>query len=135
MQHERHCRFSGPKHVWFSLPRWLCTCAMTAGLVAWAGAAQHSTAEASKSLLTPSMAGRDIFISYCAPCHGRDGTGNGPVASSLKAAPANLTLLARRNGGTFPRSDVEAFVKNGPPEVSAHGSSDMPVWGPTFRSL
>jgi mono/diheme cytochrome c family protein len=131
---NRHLRRWTPTSV-VSLVRGFAASALTAGLVAWAGAAQHSTAEASKSLLTPSLAGRDIFLAYCAPCHGREATGNGPVASSLKKAPANLTLLARRNGGTFPRSDVEAFVTNGRPEVGAHGSSDMPVWGPTFRSL
>ncbi len=69
-------------------------------------------------------------------CHGRDGKGNGPVASALKVAPADLTRLARRNGGAFPRQRVEAFITNGGDVLTpAHGNSDMPVWGPIFRAL
>ena len=108
---------------------------VSASLAAAARAGQHSTAEPSRSLLTPSLAGRDVFLAYCAPCHGRDGTGGGPVASALMTTPANLTLLARKNGGAFPRQEVEGFVTNGRAAVDAHGSSEMPVWGPTFRSL
>jgi mono/diheme cytochrome c family protein len=78
--------------------------------------------------------GPDVFAFYCAPCHGADGKGRGPVAAALKTPPADLTGLSRRNGGVFPRREVQAFVTNGRP-VSAHGSSDMPVWGPTFRAL
>jgi mono/diheme cytochrome c family protein len=107
---------------------------LVAGVVLTAGGPQ-STIRKPQSLLPPSMYGRDIFQFYCASCHGRDGTGNGPVASALKARPADLTRLSMRNGGTFPRKDVEAFVTNGKPDVPAHGSSEMPVWGPTFRSL
>ena len=39
------------------------------------------------------MAGRDLFESYCATCHGRDGKGAGPVAGALKTPPADLTAL------------------------------------------
>jgi mono/diheme cytochrome c family protein len=97
---------------------------------------QRSTADKTpSSLLTPSLVGRDNFTSYCAPCHGREGTGNGPVASALKTRPPDLTKLARRAGGTFPRQRIEAFITNGGVTVPAHGSSEMPVWGPTFMAL
>ena len=83
-----------------------------------------------------SLAGHDLFTFYCATCHGRLGTGDGPVAAALKSPPPDLTRLARRNGGTFPRERVEAFVTNGRDvPTPAHGSSDMPVWGPVFRGL
>ena len=100
-----------------------------------AGAGQHSTADKPSSLLTPSLFGRDNFNSYCSPCHGRDGTGSGPVAPALKTKPADLTRLAQRAGGTFPSTRVTAFVTNGGTNIVAHGSSDMPVWGPTFMAL
>ena len=86
-------------------------------------------------LIIPSLYGRDIYQFYCSSCHGRDGRGDGPVGAALKTPPADLTMLSHRNGGTFPRQEVEAFVINGRPEVVAHGSSDMPVWGYTFRGL
>ena len=103
--------------------------------VAAAASGQHSTADKPTSLLTSSLVGRDNFIAYCSPCHGRDGTGDGPVASALKARPADLTRLSRRAGGTFPARRVEAFITNGGTTPAAHGSSDMPVWGRTFMAL
>ena len=87
------------------------------------------------SLIQPSLYGPDIFQFYCASCHGRHGTGNGPVASTLKTRPPDLSKLTMRNGGKFPRERVEAFVTHGRTDAPTHGSTDMPVWGPTFRSL
>jgi mono/diheme cytochrome c family protein len=100
------------------------------------GARTQTTGPRNPPLVIRSLAGRDLFEFYCATCHGRTGAGNGPVAPALKVMPADLTLLARRNGGTFPRQRVEVFVTNdGDISASAHGSSDMPVWGPVFRGL
>jgi cytochrome c553 len=48
-----------------------------------------------------SFTGSLSFDLYCASCHGRSGEGNGPTASSLRTVPADLTLLARRNGERF----------------------------------
>ena len=79
--------------------------------------------------------GRDNFTAYCAPCHGRDGTGDGPVSPVLKTRPTDLTTLSRRAGGTFPAARMERFVTSGSPQVRAHGSTEMPVWGPTFLAL
>ena len=106
-----------------------------AGATVMAAGGQRSTADKAPSLLTSSLAGADNFRSYCAPCHGRDGKGHGPVASALTTPPADLTKLASRNSGVFPRARVQEFVTHGTPEIAAHGSSAMPVWGPTFRSL
>jgi hypothetical protein len=50
--------------------------------------------------------------------------------------PADLTVIARRNRGVFPKAKVESFVTNdGGALVSAHGTSEMPVWGPIFHGL
>jgi mono/diheme cytochrome c family protein len=78
----------------------------------------------------------DLFHFYCASCHGSDGRGHGPVAVSLRIPPPDLTVLSRRHGGSFPRHDVERyFTGDEPRPVAAHGSKDMPVWGPIFRAL
>jgi hypothetical protein len=57
------------------------------------------------------------------------------AARALEPPPADLTTIAKRNGGRFPREQVIAFVTNGARPISAHGSVEMPVWGPTFWSL
>ena len=91
---------------------------------------------ANPTLILDSLTGRDSFEFYCASCHGSTGKGDGPVASSLKTRPANLTLLTGRNGGTFPRQMVVSLVTGAEPGLAAvHGSSEMPVWGPVFRFL
>jgi mono/diheme cytochrome c family protein len=113
---------------------------MLAAAIAWSGATataggQRTTDTKIPSLLRPSLAGSDNFNAYCAPCHGRAGTGDGPVAPALTKRPADLTKLALRNDGVFPSRQVREFVTHGNPAIAAHGSSDMPIWGPTFRSL
>jgi len=35
--------------------------------------------------------GKKLYAANCSSCHGKDGTGNGPVAKSLPHAPADLT--------------------------------------------
>ena len=75
--------------------------------------------------------GKEMFTSYCASCHGVSGKGNGPAAKALKTPPPDLTKLAARNGGQFPEMKVLGAIKAGP-GVPAHGSAEMPVWGPAF---
>jgi hypothetical protein len=75
-----------------------------------------------------------MFASYCTPCHGKEGRGDGPAAAALKRAPADLTTVSARNGGTFPEVRVRRYIE-GLDEVAAHGSRDMPIWGPAFRSI
>ena len=83
-----------------------------------------------------SLDGRDLFAVYCASCHGRTGVGDGPVAPALKVRPPDLTTLARRHGGVFPGVEVGVML-SGPRRATlpAHGSDEMPVWGPIFRAL
>jgi mono/diheme cytochrome c family protein len=114
----------------------VCGFAMSMIVGAAIAALAQTTGHQNPPLVIQSLAGRDLFDFYCATCHGRDARGNGPVAAALKAPPPDLTLLARRNGGPFPRARVEAFVTNdGGVLVPAHGTEDMPVWGPVFRGL
>ncbi len=83
---------------------------------------------------TPVGAGAEMFLNYCASCHGRDGTGSGPPSTALRARATNLTTLAERNGGKFPTERVKAAI-HGDLLLLAHGSKDMPVWGPVFLYL
>jgi mono/diheme cytochrome c family protein len=49
-------------------------------------------------------AGKIEYEIGCAPCHGVDGKGSGPVAAGLTATPADLTVLAKKNNGVFRHS-------------------------------
>lgn len=80
------------------------------------------------------LSGALIFKDYCAVCHGKDAKGHGPAAPALKQRPADLTTLAKRNGGAFPDTYVSNVLRNGV-RATAHGDSEMPVWGPQFKSM
>jgi mono/diheme cytochrome c family protein len=96
----------------------------------------QTPAQKPPDLVIRSVAGRDLFNFYCASCHGIDGKGGGHVAPALKTRPPDLTVLTRQNGGTFPAAKVEEIIRGETrAPASAHGSSDMPVWGPIFRGL
>jgi mono/diheme cytochrome c family protein len=85
--------------------------------------------------VTRSSDGPQMFASYCAACHGKTGKGDGPAAPALTPKPADLTQLTKKYGkGTFPLKDFEDKV-NGMAMASAHGSTDMPVWGPILRQM
>jgi mono/diheme cytochrome c family protein len=85
--------------------------------------------------ITPTQAssGQQMFVAYCATCHGKDGKGAGPAASALKKAPADLTLLSQKNGGKFPESHVILTIRSDDSPV--HGSHEMPIWGPLLSSV
>ena len=74
--------------------------------------------------------GEAIFGYYCATCHGRDATGNGPMSPSLVVRPTDLTALRSQNGGVFPTTRVVMRIDGRDPLVS-HGSM-MPVYGDFF---
>jgi len=82
--------------------------------------------------LTYMPSGEQMYKLYCAACHGADAKGRGPVASLLTTPPPDLTTLAKRHSGKFPYDYVSSILEFGP-GLSAHGSSDMPTWGPIFR--
>ena len=75
--------------------------------------------------------GKTEYQSGCAPCHGTDGKGNGPVSKDLKVHPSDLTVLAKKNKGVFPVNSVYRIIDGRDP-VSGHGTRDMPIWGYRF---
>ena len=77
--------------------------------------------------------GKGMYVAYCAACHGAGGKGDGPAAPALKVPATDLTTLAKKNGGEYPMLHVQESIRNA--DTPAHGSKDMPVWGPVFRSL
>jgi mono/diheme cytochrome c family protein len=84
--------------------------------------------------LIHSVAGPDLFRAYCASCHGSDAKGDGPAASALKTRVPDLTRLARNNGGKFPDARVRKTIL-GDDVIAAHGSREMPIWGPIFHQV
>lgn len=104
-------------------------------------AAQEQTQDQTKTTIqhvtvkpTSPASGKEMYTSYCAVCHGTDGKGGGPAASALKTPPADLTQLSKNNGGKFPALKVSSILR-GTSDLPAHGSKEMPVWGPLFRSM
>ena len=107
-----------------------------AGLLALLLAACESERSRVQQEIVPSREqqiaeGKRAYLRTCASCHGTDGRGDGPVAPTLKVRPTDLTRLASTHGGTFPRAHVEDVVTGASP-ITAHGTSDMPVWRITF---
>jgi mono/diheme cytochrome c family protein len=81
----------------------------------------------------PDPSGAELFNQFCAACHGLDlkGTGRPPAPYKM---PPDLTTLARRNGGKFPKAQVVDVLKNGV-VIPAHGLADMPSWGTDSRLM
>ncbi len=92
--------------------------------------AQTRTAEP----LITSLEGVDLFRFYCASCHGVDGKGAGPVAPALNTKVPDLTMISKMNGGLFPAKRIERIIA-GDDLVIAHGSREMPIWGPIFHQV
>ena len=54
--------------------------------------------------------GRALYMQNCAVCHGENAKGDGPMARTMSKPPRDLTLIALRNGDTFPRAKVMSTV-------------------------
>lgn len=107
-------------------------CALTA--LCGLGVAQETDVATAQVLHTSATSGKKMYLAYCATCHGKEGKGDGPAASALKVPPADLTTLSKRNHGEFPSAHVINLL-NGSNAVAAHGSQEMPVWGPIFLAM
>jgi mono/diheme cytochrome c family protein len=102
--------------------------------VAVAEEKQEKTVKKEPIKTTSPASGQEMYTQYCAVCHGKEGKGNGPAASELKQQPADLSTLAKRNNGKFPDDRVRSVLRFGT-KAPAHGSSDMPTWGPLFSTV
>lgn len=99
---------------------------------AWAMRGRSAPLHESTTGQTATFAGSDLFRSYCATCHGTGAKGDGPLAEMLKKRPADLTLFASKNGGTYPAELVGKII-DGRQQVAGHGGKDMPIWGDAFK--
>ena len=89
-------------------------------------AAVTTAASAQDKLSVP-----DEYIASCQICHGPQAKGNGPFAKMMTAKPTDLTLLAKKNNGSFPFLRVMQMI-DGRTVVDAHGSREMPIWGQRY---
>jgi mono/diheme cytochrome c family protein len=103
-------------------------------IVAVAALGQKPTVQKTAAPPTSAASAEEMYTSYCASCHGKDMKGDGPAAPAMKTTPSDLTTLAKRNGGKFPELQVAHMIA-GEENYPAHGSKDMPVWGPVFRAV
>ena len=85
--------------------------------------------------LIDSIDGPALYKAYCAVCHGNDARGGGPMATSLKTPPSDLTRVAARNGGVYPVARMERIISGDEQVPGGHGTRSMPVWGPIFSQI
>lgn len=71
--------------------------------------------------------GPTAYLDNCARCHGNDGKGGGVAARDLAVAPPDLTTIAARNGGAFPRDQVMSTIDG--LDRGTHFSLAMPEFG------
>jgi mono/diheme cytochrome c family protein len=94
----------------------------------------HAAQNKQTAASPPPKSGAGTDKEYCAVCHGKTGNGDDPAASAFKVRPPDLTRLAWRHGGKFPDAYVAEILRNGV-DVNAHGTAEMPIWGPLFMSI
>lgn len=72
--------------------------------------------------------GRQLWQQDCAPCHGREGRGDGPVTASLKKQPKDLTRIA--SPPVLPDGVLAYRIANGGEVMPAWKSvlSDSQIW-------
>jgi mono/diheme cytochrome c family protein len=94
------------------------------GVVPITGRIDDGKREDANRLVNPAAAsdtsslrrGQNAFMTYCTPCHGKGGEGNGTVARSLPIPPINLTDAAIQSA----RSDGSLYY------TIRHGNVIMP---------
>lgn len=83
----------------------------------------------------PADAGKEMYVSYCASCHGEDGKGTGLAAPALSRPVPNLSLLSAYNAGRYPRYRVFTALSKFGESHQAGTKWEMPDWHKAFVSL
>ena len=91
-------------------------------------AAAFLLAAISGALAQDADKGQAAYMENCAGCHGADAKGAGPLSAKLKTKPTDLTLLAKRNHGSFDSAAVYQMI-DGRNTRSTHRGAEMPIWG------
>jgi hypothetical protein len=76
--------------------------------------------------------GEELYMRYCAACHGDEGRGGGDMEHFLNIHMPNLRTMAERNDGVFPMLET-IHVIDGRTGLRAHGGP-MPLWGGVFMT-
>ena len=87
------------------------------------------------SVFAAELSGVREYMDNCARCHGTDAKGNGPDANEKpNYHPTDLTHLAVRGGGKFPRQTIYDVIDGGK-RLPGHYNFDspMPLWGLSFQ--
>lgn len=71
--------------------------------------------------------GAAVFASNCVACHGTSARGDGPLANDLSPRPTDLTRIAARNGGVFPRAQTLSVIDGY--SKGTHKDRAMPEFG------
>ena len=75
--------------------------------------------------------GKTEYEFNCAHCHGTAGKGDGPTAEFLTPKPADLTGLAKANGGILPVVHIYDTI-TGKERKAGHGTLQMPAFSTVF---
>jgi mono/diheme cytochrome c family protein len=102
--------------------------ALAAAGAAWAIA---SSTQAFEAVSLADYSGEELFLRFCASCHGEKAHGDGPAARSLAVMVPDLTRISQRYGG-FPTTMIRDTIDGRGARIDAHGSRPMPVWGYEF---
>ena len=80
----------------------------------------------------PARHGRRDGLGPEGACRCESGKGDGHFRQFLNRAPADLTQLARKNGGVFPMKRVHDAIDGRNP-LPMHGApGEMPIWGDAY---
>ena len=80
----------------------------------------------------PPPQGHQLYRQYCGACHGPEARGDGVASSLMRPPPPDLTQLAAKHGGQFPKELVIKTI-DGREMPRAHGDPAMPIWGQVLR--
>jgi mono/diheme cytochrome c family protein len=75
----------------------------------------------------PESVGKTLYMDHCTACHGPSGRGDGPLAGDLDRPVPDLTLIAQRNGGSFPMARVMSVIDGY--SRTRDGNVTMPEFG------
>jgi mono/diheme cytochrome c family protein len=90
---------------------------------------------APNKLFAAGPSGAQEYRDHCARCHGPNAKGNGPDANEKPGyRPADLTQIAKRHHGKFPREKIYDIIDGGK-RLPGHYdfNSPMPLWGLNFQ--
>jgi len=80
------------------------------------------------TLSYPARQGKNLFLRYCAVCHGTTGKGDGFNAWNLQPHPRDLTDPKYMN--VLSKARISETIREG--GIGVRKSPDMPAWGNTF---